>query len=87
MVCFCSVTVEVCSTHVEMFLLPEIYDLLGGGLLHACGDVSTAAQLQTTLEGFAPRMWRCFPSTRVESMEEGVCSTHVEMFPARRSRS
>ena len=30
---------------------------------------------------FAPRMWRCFSPYLFVSLLEGVCSTHVEMFP------
>ena len=71
---------DVCSTHVEMFLSLTISRLMTSCLLHACGDVSTAAQLQTTLEGFAPRMWRCFSWCEFQCSSASVCSTHVEMF-------
>ena len=30
----------VCSTHVEMFLMFPVHYIVGGSLLHACGDVS-----------------------------------------------
>ena len=76
---------DVCSTHVEMFPVPATLGSVVAGLLHACGDVSISPTCQKTDTLFAPRMWRCFYRKAWAYDDEGVCSTHVEMFPARRS--
>ena len=70
----------VCSTHVEMFLR-RVHHVQGhGGLLHACGDVSFSRFKHGILQGFAPRMWRCFLHVEGEIGKADVCSTHVENF-------
>ena len=71
---------SVCSTHVEMFLR-RVHHVQGhGGLLHACGDVSFSRFKHGILQGFAPRMWRCFLHVEGEIGKADVCSTHVENF-------
>ena len=73
----------VCSTHVEMFPSRRRPRRPGWGLLHACGDVSIRIPHPFFTELFAPRMWRCFGSEPSCHQREGVCSTHVEIFPCR----
>ena len=77
-----SLIAVVCSTHVEMFLRIRKPRMPILGLLHACGDVSGTASGCRGAGLFAPRMWRCFLKIRLRSSLTGVCSTHVEMFPA-----
>ena len=50
----------VCSTHVEMFLPPDLMVDCLFCLLHACGDVSASSALDSIIDKSAPRMWRCF---------------------------
>ena len=71
---------QVCSTHVEMFLILFPPIIQTPGLLHACGDVSFRKPLDIRLAWFAPRMWRCFHGRRHGQDAGWVCSTHVEMF-------
>ena len=73
---------QVCSTHVEMFPQQKSSKAEIGCLLHACGDVSTRIIARRVRIMFAPRMWRCFPHGGGRGGRAGVCSTHVEMFPA-----
>ena len=54
--------------------------LRGDSLLHACGDVSVSGTLTGWNSSFAPRMWRCFYVATEITLNNGVCSTHVEMF-------
>ena len=75
------VDTEVCSTHVEMFLLLKLSTFQQDSLLHACGDVSDSPTGFHFAVESAPRMWRCFSAADHRALEEDVCSTHVEMFP------
>ena len=75
------VSLEVCSTPVEMFLEKYIYNKKESSLLHARGDVSSSSTMHLITKRFAPRPWRCFPKLIKERTFRKVCSTPVEMFP------
>ena len=75
-----SVTVFVCSTHVEMFPHCRREVLVPHGMLHARGDVSQASLRLYRILVYAPRTWRCFRRLHPCADRGGVCSTHVEMF-------
>ena len=72
---------HICSTHVEMFPPHQAPAHPRPDLLHACGDVSKLVLRDINLIRSAPRMWRCFLGHLVVGKTEGICSTHVEMFP------
>ena len=73
--------VDICSTHVEMFLFFVIHGLMVLYLLHACGDVSWLDSWHPLCRRSAPRMWRCFRRYLRLDFGRVICSTHVEMFP------
>ena len=64
-----------------MFLMAGTKVYSAVDLLHACGDVSVIPRPPIPHPPSAPRMWRCFRHGRFQSQKEGICSTHVEMFP------
>ena len=59
--------VQICSTHVEMFLSSVSRFILAVHLLHACGDVSDLARKAMSELRSAPRMWRCFYAADVST--------------------
>ena len=85
--CFCGLElcirgIDVCSTHVEMFLSVTSLKSTASGMLHARGDVSARFTKDDPDYEYAPRTWRCFYQAQLEAKARGVCSTHVEMFLA-----
>ena len=73
-------TAEICSTHVEMFLVGTSTGITERHLLHACGDVSFLPAPSSISPESAPRMWRCFWDAGLFDVAPHICSTHVEMF-------
>ena len=71
---------EVCSTHVEMFLIYKEASKAIECMLHARGDVSVFDTMRDSCYRYAPRTWRCFFLSKWLSKTIPVCSTHVEMF-------
>ena len=84
--CFWSAQASLCleavfSTHVEVFLAWQDFDVVYDSFLHACGGVSESREWCDPETGFSPRMWRCFLLDKYGLNRKNVFSTHVEVFP------